>query len=545
MKMKKIIPVLFLLALFSPAFGKDYYFKMMNTHATVLSNSFIDVQENYTYSFDGSFTYVYRSFFLNEIDSVENFRVWNADTGELYSTEISYDSGSVNYRWDISAQDEDQTYVMEYTMVGAIKEFNQTFDSLWYSIVPVDREKRVEAVNFWITFPEEVETSIVSRVSRSAIVTKTASDTILITSSSIPSNTALDAEFYIPNGMVEVYVNPLLPYSIAFGVVSIVLMLLVFYLFIKKTWEFYNEFGRDPMVREFNVVKYLRPAIAGYIYEERADIKEIMATILDLAVRGYIYIREEETGTIFKKKKIWFMKTKEPKGLFKYEEMIMKKLFKNSDKVEVSSLKYKFYKHVPGILKEIDNEVMRQELMDPKSAKIPGKFAFSGFKYTFSITIIPIFFLFLGTFIGLPKLMNYMFLPVILIFFLAFLMILIIPIGSLSMMRKTPIGVAHSKTYHKLKDWMKKYPLKEGRLFDEYLPYATAFGIQAVWVKKLKDLGEEYRSDWYSGAYNVASFTYMTRSISNITASPQSSGGPGGGGFGGGGGAGGGGAGAG
>ncbi len=79
-------------------------------------------------------------------------------------------------------------------------------------------------------------------------------------------------------------------------------------------------------------------------------------------------------------------------------------------------------------------------------------------------------------------------------------------------------------------------------MFDEFLPYAIAFGVGDVWMKKMEKLGEIKR-DWYEGRLTSASYGAFYSSMSSgLTSSPSSSGsGGGGGGFGGGGGAGGGG----
>ena len=62
----------------------------------------------------------------------------------------------------------------------------------------------------------------------------------------------------------------------------------------------YLRFGRDPGRRTPIVVEYeppedLSPAEVGSLLDERIDTPDIVSTAIDLAVRGYITIREEET----------------------------------------------------------------------------------------------------------------------------------------------------------------------------------------------------------------------------------------------------------
>jgi uncharacterized membrane protein len=539
MKRKLVLLLLGLLVIL-PSCAKDYYFSRISTHAMILQNSDILVQENYTYSFDGPFTYVYRSFYLNQIKGIENFAVRNAETNQQYAVSVTRDSESIRFRWDINASDEEQTYVMEYTIVGAIKSYNQTNYYLWYSIVPSDREKLVLEVDFLITFPKGVDTDFVKRVSRASEINKISPDTLELKSYNIEPYGAFDVEFYLPNDMAELYLtqSEILSIAISFLVLALILSgaACFFCLSIKE----YLVHGRDPKKRDFGRIPELRPAIAGYIVDEKADVKEIESTILDLAIRGYIYIDEKEVGTIFRRKEISLLKTKTTRGLLDYEKGIVEALFGDKNKIKVSSLKKKFYREIPEITKSIEKEVLKQKLLDKETERIRTDYQ----KKVIPAIILPpaagvisivwAFFA-VGAY---SKMLSY--LSFVSFTFSVFLLVMT-AFFQHAIQRKSELGVAHANKYNELREWMKKYPLKEGRIFDEYLPYATALGIQMVWIKKLKGLEGEYKSSWYSGTYSYAHFSALHESLMVSTSPPGSSGG---GGFGGGGGAGGGGSGA-
>jgi len=100
-------------------------------------------------------------------------------------------------------------------------------------------------------------------------------------------------------------------------------------------------------------------------------------------------------------------------------------------------------------------------------------------------------------------------------------------------------------------------PQKTPELFEKYLPYALALGVDQRWAERFTAVisaarqpdGSPYRPTWYNGSWNNVSLGHATSSLSNslntaITSSvtaPGSSSGGGGGGFSGGGGGGGGG----
>ena len=91
------------------------------------------------------------------------------------------------------------------------------------------------------------------------------------------------------------------------------------------------------------------------------------------------------------------------------------------------------------------------------------------------------------------------------------------------------------------------------QVFEKYLPYAIAFGVEKIWGDRFQDkiskalVDPNYRSSWYGGSImNYGSFSsHMNSSFSSSMQSsstaPSSSGGSGGGGSSGGGGGGGGG----
>jgi len=100
-------------------------------------------------------------------------------------------------------------------------------------------------------------------------------------------------------------------------------------------------------------------------------------------------------------------------------------------------------------------------------------------------------------------------------------------------------------------------PEKTPALFETYLPYALALGVDQQWAEKFAAVlaaardasGRSYNPTWYNGSWNVANLTSTTSqlssslntAISSAVTPPGSSSGSGGGGFSGGGGGGGGG----
>jgi hypothetical protein len=98
-------------------------------------------------------------------------------------------------------------------------------------------------------------------------------------------------------------------------------------------------FQHDTVVVEFDAPQNMRPAELGLILDERADAKDVTATIVDLAVRGFMTIGEAPG------ERDWTFTWKgggDAASLLPYEKTILDGLFAGREKVSVAELKGKF-----------------------------------------------------------------------------------------------------------------------------------------------------------------------------------------------------------
>lgn len=117
--------------------------------------------------------------------------------------------------------------------------------------------------------------------------------------------------------------------------------------------------GRDPRLRPITVLyeppDRLTPAEAGTLVDDSPDTRDLTATVVDLAVRGYLRIAEQKAEHLFG---LWsstdyrFHRTKpsqEWTTLPIYERLLLEALFKDSttDDVSLSSLENRFYRSLP------------------------------------------------------------------------------------------------------------------------------------------------------------------------------------------------------
>jgi hypothetical protein len=130
--------------------------------------------------------------------------------------------------------------------------------------------------------------------------------------------------------------------------------------FLLMFWLWYTR-GRDPQVGSV-AVQYeppdgLTPGEIGTLVDSQANMRDITATLVDLAVHGYLTIEEREKqhlmGLYFNKEYVFHAqkKSNELGALKRHELIFFAGLFDNgaSDEVTLSELQNKFYKNLPGI----------------------------------------------------------------------------------------------------------------------------------------------------------------------------------------------------
>ena len=127
--------------------------------------------------------------------------------------------------------------------------------------------------------------------------------------------------------------------------------------------------GRDALKRQAVAVdweppKELSPAEVGTLVDEKCDLSDMVSTVVDLAARGYLTIRELKTESFYFLQrrdyefKLLDSSEKQDKSpLLPYEQRFLDAMFKSgfsrTDKVRLSELKYKFYGEMRDIEKGI------------------------------------------------------------------------------------------------------------------------------------------------------------------------------------------------
>jgi len=303
----------------------------------------------------------------------------------------------------------------------------------------------------------------------------------------------------------------------------------------------FNKNGRDPegsktIAPEFGPPDKIRPAVMGTVIDEKVDTKDISAVIVDLAVRGFLTIKE------LKEKKIFgitftdyeFIDTGKVRTELKnYEKKIIEGIFDGNKIRKLSDLRDKFYKHMSGIKDDLYEMVVKEKDFDSKP-------------YTLKITYLIIgIVIAIGGFFVMPYLIVSASSFVSLSYGLIISGIMIV-IFSFFMAKRTEEGVEMTRKIKGFELYMKtaeRYRQKfneDQKIFEKFLPYAMVFGITKEWAKKFEKMQLD-RPEWYQGSgafYPIIfadSLSSMQNSVNSAMVSAPSSAGSGGSGFSGGG----------
>jgi uncharacterized membrane protein len=136
--------------------------------------------------------------------------------------------------------------------------------------------------------------------------------------------------------------------------------------------------GREPRVGAI-AVQYeppagLSPGEAGALVDDQAGIRDITATLVDLAVRGFITIEEKESSHLmglYSNKEYVFHLNKKPaewKGIKSHELLMLSGIFEPlpvagvgvREDVALSELQNRFYKNLPGIRRAIFESLVQR-----------------------------------------------------------------------------------------------------------------------------------------------------------------------------------------
>lgn len=277
-------------------------------------------------------------------------------------------------------------------------------------------------------------------------------------------------------------------YFVALMVVNAMVALLGFFGLFAWWWKH----GRDPKGKAVTIAQYdppdkASPGEVGVLMDERADMTDVSASIVNLAVNGYLIIHEtKEKKLLSTATSYTFERTTKqiPDTLPSHERALLDGLFASGTNVELKDLRTKFFTTLKDVKKKLYAEVTDRGYFGGNPERVRMKYLGVGIALLVVFAIVPGVFVFTWGIAAIGVMV------------IAF---------SWTLPRRTPTGVEalwHARGFKLFLEAAEKYRLKwqeKENIFELYLPYAMVYGVADKWAKAFAGLNQKPPA-WYDGS---------------------------------------------
>jgi uncharacterized protein (TIGR04222 family) len=516
-----------LLVVASPAQAQDKTLRWHRWDADIQINSdgTFTVREEYEIEFiGGPFTFGYRNIPISQFESLANISVWEG--GIQYSESYSQqpdtfywtkDEGQYVINWFYpSTWNATRVFTVQYTVVGGLIINEQVGDRFFWKAVGPEHAYPIESSTVTVRMPPGavVDTSLEPAYFGVNATYSLSEDLTTVTyyATSIPANQYFEVGVRFPHGFVP-NVRPSWQAAyeeqqrwneewrpmanVAAGGMGILLLIGgtfgVYFLWVLR--------GRDPKVGSVPSLlteppSDLPPGLAGTLLDERADLQDIIATLIDLARRGALEIEEREVtifGITTSRKFVYHRKPDFSEPLRPYEQSLLKAVFGSKQEVELDDLRERFYASIPRIQRELYEEAVKEGLFPSSPRAIRTRYVVLGVAGL--VLSVGVGFCVAA---GLLSRVDAILCPFISLAIVSIAMIVVAQV----MPTKSRKGAEEAAKWRAFKAYLasaERYAdlAQVTDQFDRYLPYAIAFGIERTWVNKFARIPSTPVPRWY------------------------------------------------
>ncbi|HWL39793.1 MAG TPA: DUF2207 domain-containing protein [Gemmatimonadaceae bacterium] len=462
--------------------------------------------------------------------------------------------------WVPDASDADRSVIIRYRVANAIRFFFEgskagALDELYWNVTGKDWTMPIDSVHAHVVLPEaitptqhSVYTGASGSVATDATVDATANEVDFTLTRPLAPHEGMTVGVGWPAGSISSRPTETEERMAALFRWSPLLLPVVVFLLAFSAWQ---KRGRDPKegsyVVRFEPVEGVSPAELGTLMDNTAHLRDIISTLVDLAVRGFVRIEELEVSQLLGLSKstdyeIHLLRQR-PKwiGLKVHEERFLEALTKASKdgySVKVSALRNKFYKSLPKIRDAIYLSLVSKGYYLDRPDRVKQKWivlalataaAGAGLSTVAAAK--------LGGAISPVAVAAAAAVSAVVLLVFA----LIMPARTIAGARAREATLGFEEFLGRVESDRYDRMITSPEMFERFLPYAMAFGIEDRWARAFEQIYRE-PPKWYTsnrGHFNVADLaSSMSRmssaAASSMSSSPSSSGSGGGGSSGGG-----------
>ena len=542
------------------------------------------VVETYRYAFqEGSFHFVYRDLSLSRLDRVEDISV--SEGGERYRAAaggeepgtytVQADRSSVHIAWYFPTTDApaSRTFTLSYLVRGVVRVYGQ-YDEVFWKAVAKDHPIPVGSATVTLTLPDAPDPGSVQATTYGSPArwTVQGNQVVATTEGPIAAKHELEIRVSFPSDVVAAQVPS---WQASYDqqarydahtrpTVDLALMIvtgLVFLVGFAGLMLLWYARGRDvrPLVLPPSYLPTppsgLAPGLAAVLTTENVGNPAIIATLFDLARRGYVQIREMQPIGDSRKRARDTQELVRLQGegpLAEYERLLLDAIFEEGATVPVKRLKNSLYKRLGPVRKAMLADLTGRGYFVENPEKTRTRFLLRiGLADLVGVVLLVPAILYAGRYsgwlLGVP-------IAVLGLTIVGFIVAVLMP-------RKTREGSTEAAGWRAYRRFLRQLSRRGGLeqaagSFSEIFPYAVAFGLARQVVQRYSQTATPvpgWYVYWGAGVYHGASggrsaslqeisdgFANMLNSVSGSLAAPGGSaggsagggGGSGGGGFG-------------
>ena len=558
---------------------RSYSYDRIEAQFNIQADSTVQVEEKTTFSFVGNFHSAWRNITLDKITAITDLEVLDGTTllplkpsakrldklaPSSWGSYASWHSGGEqNIEWYYNLTDTKHTWILRYVVHGAIA-FGDKQDRFYWNVF-TDYDVPVNQASAQVILPQQVPATAIVAVAyttREPEITGTYKETNGLAEFAA-KNFAAGDDFTIdvgfPDGLVSRSAFWRDWLKLYWGYVLAALLVVLTVVTIALRWYVTEKrvTGRGTIIPQYEPPQKLKPAMAEIICQERLTNRGLAATVVDLAIRGYLKIGEDFGDNWFTKlggKHYRLIKQRDflsEAQLEDYERKYLGILFEAGGTFSTRAVKHwsdSKKRELHKSIQELKKSILGETEVDTAAYATKPSRENKAYTITLAVFIATVFLFFILPDFNLRQ-------PLI--------ALLALLLSSLIIGAFVKYEARLNEAGRILKeDWLgfkmflaaaERYRLQNltPETFAKFLPYAMIFGIEKKWARAFNSMHLP-QPDWYAGAAGADlgsssdgsfSASAFSASFSSSFASTfGSSGGAGGGGVGGGGGGGGGGA---
>ena len=518
----------------------------------VRPDGMVDVTETITAEFTGSWNGLYRSIPVDYrtpqgLGWTLRVEVLGAtdEQGRALRIETSRDRHFLKTKiWVPGALDVTRTIVLRYQAPNGLR-FFEDHDELYWNVTGDEWDIPIGMATARIELPPGATglrstafTGVYGSTAASAKITTEGRVLRVATREPLEFREGLTVVVGWDKGLVAAPTNTEEALALAESNWPLVIPPLVFAGMLLLWWKVGRDPSNLPAVVQYEPPGGLTPAEAGTLIDESVDMRDITATIIDLAVLGHLRIEEREEKVflgLWDRTEFVFHPTQPPEGtrpLVAHEQRVLAGIFDGHDgEIKLSDLKNEFYIELPGIRNAVYDRLKDRGLQRIRPDKVKHYWILAGIFFGLIVALVG----------GGPLAVRWSMAPMP--FVLAGIVSgLIILLFAQIMPARTAAGARMLEKVRGFEEFLRRVEsdrfervVRTPEMFERFLPYAMAFGVEAKWARAFRNIYTQPPT-WYVGShvamFNAGSFSsrlsdMSTQAGKTMSSSPRSSGGSG------------------